>query len=87
MHVFGDIEFLGFELSNSLSSLDSTQVGFIIFTVIVLIGIILTIGPKSKGRIESFRDTIRHNKKPLIGLLVVLPIFLMGYVWAFLWVF
>lgn len=87
MHVFGDIEFLGFEISHSLSSLDSTQMGFIVFTVIVLIGIILTIGPKSKGRTESFRETIRHDKKPLIGLLVVLPIFLIGYVWAFLWVF
>ena len=87
MHVFGDIEFLGFELSHSISSMDSTQVGFILFTVIILIGLILTIGPKSKGRTESFRDTIRHDKKPLIGLLVVLPIFLIGYIWAFLWVF
>ena len=87
MHVFGDIEFLGFEISHAITSLDTTQVGFILFTLIVLIGIILTIGPKTKGKNESFRDTIRHDKKPLIGLFVVLPIFLIGYVWAFLWVF
>jgi len=87
MHVFGDIEFLGFEISNTISSLDTTQVGFILFTLTVLIGLILTIGPKTKGKTKSFRDTIRHDKKPLIGLLVVLPIFLIGYIWAFLWVF
>lgn len=87
MHVFGDIEFLGFEISHAITSLDTTQVGFILFTLIVLIGIVLTIGPKTKGKTESFRDTIRHDKKPLIGLFVVLPIFLIGYIWAFLWVF
>jgi len=87
MHVFGDIEFLGFEISHAITSLDTTQVGFILFTLIVLIGIVLTIGPKTKGKTKSFRDTIRHDKKPLIGLFVVLPIFLIGYIWAFLWVF
>lgn len=87
MHVFGDIEFLGFEISHAITSLDTTQVGFILFTLIVLIGIVLTIGPKTKGKTKSFRDTIRHDKKPLIGLLVVLPIFVIGYIWAFLWVF
>jgi len=87
MHVFGDIEFLGFEISHAISSLDTTQVGFILFTFLILVGIILTIGPMSKGRTESFRDTIRHDKKPLIGILVVLPVFLIGYVWAFLWLF
>ena len=87
MHVFEDIKFLGFELSDVVSSLDTTQVGFIVFTLIILIGVILTIGPKSKGKTKSFRDTIRHDKKPLIGILVVLPIFVIGYIWAFLWIF
>ena len=87
MEILEDFEFFIFELSYSISSLSSTQWGFIVFSIIVFGGIALVIGPKSKGRTESFRETLRHDKKPAIGLFVVLPIFVIGYIWAFTLIF
>ena len=87
MEAIDDIVFVIVEWFISLSYLNSTQLGFIVFSIMVFGGIILVIGPKSKGRTESFRDTIRHDKRPLIGLFVVLPIFVIGYIWAFTMIF
>lgn len=87
MEAIDDIVFVIVEWFISLSYLNSTQLGFIVFSIMVFGGIAIVIGPKSKGRTESFRDIIRHDKRPLIGLFVVLPIFVIGYIWAFTLVF
>jgi hypothetical protein len=87
MEILEDFEFFLFELSRSISSLDTTQWGFIVFSIMVFVGITWTIAPKTKGRTESFRDTIFHDKRSLIGLFVVLPIFVIGYIWAFTLIF
>jgi len=87
MTILEDLDFFVFELSNSISSMDTTQWGFIVFSIMVFGGIIWTIAPKTKGRTESFRETLRHDKKPAIGLFIVLPIFVIGYIWAFTLIF
>lgn len=87
MTLLEDFDFFVFEVSRSISSLDNTQWGFIVFTVLVISGVLLTIGPKSKEKTESFRETLRHDKKPVIGLFIVLPIFVIGYLWAFTLIF
>lgn len=87
MKILEDLEFFIFELSYSISSLSTTQWGFIVFSILVFGSMILVIAPKSKGMIELFRGTLRHDKKPVIGLFVVLPIFVIGYIWAFSWIF
>ena len=85
MGLLEEIEFRIFELS--FFSLTTTQWGFIVFTMIIVTGIILVMGKKPIGKTETFRETIRHDKKPVIGLFVVLPIFLVGYIWAFFYIF
>ena len=87
MEAIDDIVFVVVEWFISLSYLTTTQLGFIVFSIMVFGGIAIVIGPKSKGRTESFRETLRHDKKPAIGLFVVLPIFVIGYIWAFTLIF
>ena len=82
-----ELEFQSIELSYSLSTMSNAQWGFIVFSIMIFGAIILIMGKKSKGRTETFSETLRHDKKPIIGLFVVLPIFIIGYAWSFLYIF
>ena len=87
MNIGGDMEFFIFELTNSLSSFTTAQWGYVVFGLMIVGSIILVMDGKSKGKTETLRETIRHDKRPLIGLFVVLPIIVIGYIWSFFIIF